>query len=172
MPRPVPLVIVEGTDEDFEAALVAIRTDGWELRPGWETVDDAVRPGLVFFGPVGNDRSAALATMAAARGAGVVVRACGSPDVTSSLFEDLRRIGRVDYRPAGEAERSPVELLDAEQLHLLDSLARGMSVSESARQLPCSRRTAQRRLADARRMLDVASNTEAVLLTRRDESSP
>lgn len=53
--------------------------------------------------------------------------------------------------------------LDEEQRRLLALLACGLSVPETARRLHLSRRTAERRLAEARAALGAATNAEAVL---------
>jgi DNA-binding NarL/FixJ family response regulator len=53
--------------------------------------------------------------------------------------------------------------LDDEQLRLLQLLCHGLSVTEAARRLNLSRRTAERRLASARAALGAATNAEAVL---------
>jgi DNA-binding NarL/FixJ family response regulator len=60
---------------------------------------------------------------------------------------------------SGDVERA----LDEEQEQLLELLARGMSVREAAKRLHLSRRTAERRLAEARAALGAATNAEAVL---------
>jgi DNA-binding NarL/FixJ family response regulator len=52
--------------------------------------------------------------------------------------------------------------LDDGQRRLLELLERGLSVSEAARRLHLSRRTAERRLAAARAALGAARNAEAV----------
>jgi DNA-binding CsgD family transcriptional regulator len=57
------------------------------------------------------------------------------------------------------AERALTE----EQRRLLDLLREGVSVRAAARRLHMSRRTAERRLADAREILGAATNAEAVV---------
>lgn len=61
--------------------------------------------------------------------------------------------------------------LDDEQLRLLELLCHGLSVTEAARRLHLSRRTAERRLADARSALGAATNAEAVLRAQGHELS-
>jgi DNA-binding NarL/FixJ family response regulator len=53
--------------------------------------------------------------------------------------------------------------LDEEQRQLLELLGRGLSVTEAARELHLSPRTAERRLAEARAALSAATNAEAVV---------
>jgi DNA-binding NarL/FixJ family response regulator len=59
--------------------------------------------------------------------------------------------------------------LDDGQRRLLELLGRGLSVSEAARRLHLSRRTAERRLAEARGALGAATNAEAVARVREHE---
>jgi DNA-binding CsgD family transcriptional regulator len=59
--------------------------------------------------------------------------------------------------------------LDEEQRRLLGLLGRGFSVREAARRLHLSRRTAERRLAEARAALGAATNAEAVLRAEGQE---
>jgi DNA-binding NarL/FixJ family response regulator len=60
---------------------------------------------------------------------------------------------------SGDGER----VLDEEQQQLLSLLAEGLTVREAATRLHLSRRTAERRLAEARAALGAATNAEAVL---------
>jgi DNA-binding CsgD family transcriptional regulator len=70
----------------------------------------------------------------------------------------------------GDANGCDVErALDDEQRRLLELLGRGLSVVEAARRLHLSRRTAERRLAEARSILGAATNAEAVLRVRGQE---
>jgi DNA-binding NarL/FixJ family response regulator len=59
--------------------------------------------------------------------------------------------------------------LDDGQRRLLELLGRGLSVSEAARRPHLSRRTAERRLAEARGALGAATNAEAVVRVREHE---
>jgi DNA-binding NarL/FixJ family response regulator len=68
------------------------------------------------------------------------------------------------------ADRRDVESsLDEEQRRLLALLAHGLSVPEAARRLHLSRRTAERRLAEARAALGATTNAEAVLRAEGQE---
>lgn len=70
----------------------------------------------------------------------------------------------------GDANGCDVErALDDEQRRLLELLGRGLSVVEAARRLHLSRRTAERRLAEARSIVGAATNAEAVLRARGQE---
>jgi DNA-binding NarL/FixJ family response regulator len=61
--------------------------------------------------------------------------------------------------------------LDDEQRRLLQLLCHGLSVAEAARRVHLSRRTAERRLANARGVLGAATNAEAVLRAQGHELS-
>jgi DNA-binding CsgD family transcriptional regulator len=70
----------------------------------------------------------------------------------------------------GDANGCDVErALDDEQRRLLELLGGGLSVVEAARRLHLSRRTAERRLAEARSILGAATNAEAVLRAQGQE---
>lgn len=73
-------------------------------------------------------------------------------------------------RMTADANGCDVErALDDEQRRLLELLGHGLSVDETARRLHLSRRTAERRLADARSILGAATNAEAVLRAQGQE---
>jgi DNA-binding CsgD family transcriptional regulator len=73
-------------------------------------------------------------------------------------------------RMTGDANRCDVErALDDEQRRLLELLGRGLSVVEAAGRLHLSRRTAERRLAQARSILGAATNAAAVLRAQGQE---
>lgn len=68
--------------------------------------------------------------------------------------------------PGAEARAAP---LTDEHLDLLRALGTGATVGTAARRVGMSERTASRRLAEARRLLGVATNAEAVVaVSRRD----
>lgn len=70
----------------------------------------------------------------------------------------------------GDANGCDVErALADEQRRLLELLGRGLSVVEAARRLHLSRRTAERRLAQARSILGAATNAAAVLRAQGQE---
>jgi DNA-binding NarL/FixJ family response regulator len=70
---------------------------------------------------------------------------------------------RLDGSVESGADGRRVGALTAEQCDLLDLLAAGHSIAEAARLRYLSLRTANRRVADARATLGVASTREAVL---------
>ncbi|HWJ81625.1 MAG TPA: hypothetical protein VNS55_05245 [Nocardioides sp.] len=104
---------------------------------------------------------AATAVLAALAGADLVL-ACTAPDeVVDALVDDLWHLGPVEHVAA------PGVSLSAEQVALLARLAAGESLGEAAAGLHLSRRTADRRLAQARAALDVRTTAEAVVVATR-----
>lgn len=141
----------------------------------------AVRPHLVVLGsglstqlPLGvepgdvlvtvRDRATAVeAVLAAVQGHRVVASVVGPPDLADGLYRDLRRIGPVEVR---QGEAVDTVGLPAQVWAVLDEVAAGRSLDDVAQSLHVSRRTVDRRLAQARRELGVGSTTEAVLAHR------
>ena len=76
-------------------------------------------------------------------------------------MDDLRRIGPVDQVLLGP---DPLAALDDDQRALLEALATGSSIGEAAAALHLSTRTAERRLATARKALGVRTTAEAIAL--------
>jgi DNA-binding NarL/FixJ family response regulator len=107
---------------------------------------------------------AALAVLAGVRGAGLVITSTAQEPVLARLVEDLERVGPVDLWP--KEDTSPLGSLSIEQCCLLDLLAEGRTLTQIARSLHVSRRTADRALASARAALGVATTAEAVLIVR------
>jgi hypothetical protein len=145
---------------------------GWQTREGFalpETGWDVTRLRLVLYGRVAELDTAALALLAAARGAGVVAIADVRADVGRSLLADLERVGpvRTDPDAAGAdgagADDAAGGGLAPEQKALLDRLARGDTIAAAAQGEFLSLRTANRRIAEAREALGVRTTREAVL---------
>lgn len=97
--------------------------------------------------------------LAAVAGAGLIVRVTASREVTDRLLDDLRRLGPVEHR-LSEPTRVP---LTFEQRALLDLLSNGATLGSAATRLRLSRRTADRRLTEARRALGAATTAEALV---------
>jgi DNA-binding NarL/FixJ family response regulator len=70
---------------------------------------------------------------------------------------------------ASPPSRPPEPPLDEEQRQLLQLLSDGLSLAEAAASLHVSRRTAERRLAEARAALGATTTAEAVLRARGQE---
>lgn len=117
--------------------------------------------GVALTATVTDDRSVAAMVEAAARGAAVVA-ATQDPAIVTALVEDLGRIGPVELW--SDQERPPAAGLTPEEVELVCALATGQTLGGAARGLYLSRRTADRRLADARRRLAVATTPEALCL--------
>jgi DNA-binding CsgD family transcriptional regulator len=163
-----PSVIAEGPPEVLDDYSSQFRAAGFLLRLGWTLPKrpwDLSEVSVAYFGAVTSHEDAAAALLAAARGARVVIAADAEPDVVASLFEDLSRLGPVQYD--GRSPRDPLSALDPELRHILDILAQGGSLEDTARQLNYSRRTVDRRLAATRSLLGVRTTAEAIMLARR-----
>jgi len=87
----------------------------------------------------------------------------GSPTV-DRLVDDLRRLGPVDHRVVVATSGTSIT---PQARALLGLLAEGLTLGEAAASLGLSRRTADRRIADARRALGAERTTEAITLARR-----
>jgi DNA-binding NarL/FixJ family response regulator len=109
------------------------------------------------------------AVLIAVAGRDLIIDADAGRDVIDQLCDDLRRLGTVDHRvepiPAGPT-------LTADERDLLAALLGGASLGEAAAALHLSRRTADRRLAAARRALGASSTAEALVLAARMGMSP
>lgn len=104
------------------------------------------------------------ALLAAARGAGAVAVAACEPRLLERFFEDLRRFGDVELPAEPACGPDP---LGSEERRLLELLAEGLTVGEAAGELYISRRTADRRLAAARKALGVRTTAEALMALGR-----
>lgn len=132
--------------------------DGFELPAG-----DPSR--MVCQGRVCDRGSARAALLAAAWGAGLLVVLDLPVDEATLFLADLGRIGPFERRvPAAVAESSE---LDVDTISLLEHLAAGTRLGDAAKALHLSRRTADRRLANARRVLGVTTTSEALVAWRR-----
>jgi DNA-binding CsgD family transcriptional regulator len=143
-------VVLDGVD-DATAARVAA-----ELGQRMRRVSDAATAGE--------------AVLAAVRGNDLVVLAAAPREVIDQLCDDLRRLGDLDHRVGDGGAVGPV--LSAEERAVLAQLMAGRSLGEAARALHLSRRTADRRLAAARRTLGAASTSEALVAARRNGVTP
>jgi hypothetical protein len=156
---------------------------GWRTREGFalpESAWDVGEQRLVLFGRVPDMDAAALAVLAAARGAGVVVIADDRSEPGRAVLADLSRIGPVlrdpnlDPAVAEDADGADGLPLTDEQRSLLDRLGAGETIAAAAEAEFLSLRTANRRIAEARKALGVRTTREAVLAylrATRDESA-
>ncbi len=166
--RPPPLVVVAGDGETLQRVLTEVRSAGWRVVSGWGlTADGATKdgPAPVCVGRVSTLQEAQLALLAAVHGAGLIVHLDAPTEDLAPFVEDLRHVGPVEFRTEGS--RSPPPLLTKEQIGLLRLLSSGATVSEAAREVHVSRRTAARYLAAARDALGASNVAEALLLAER-----
>lgn len=133
---------------------------GWGVRRGqapaepWDLADQA----LLLERRTPDIRAAADAVIDAVRGASLLVSAPRDPELRAALLRDLSRIGDVvEVHPV----TSPLDELDDEQRTLLTAIAGGATTAEAAAAAFLSPRTAERRLAAARRLLGVRTTAEA-----------
>ena len=126
---------------------------------------DAARPGTTCAGLVADERSAQRAVLAALAGAHLVVVAIAGREVVDMLCDDLRRLGTLDHR-LGDAAEQDSTLGPAERA-VLERLLAGDTLGQAAAALHLSRRTADRRLATARRALGASSTAEALAIAVR-----
>jgi DNA-binding CsgD family transcriptional regulator len=160
----VPPLLLVDDDAACAAALEALRREGWHPHAGWSLPGggwDHDRRRIVCHGGVQTPLQARAAVHAAARGAGIVAVVVPDAQVTVALYADLRRLGPVELRLGG-----PPPPLDADQLRMLDLIARGATLDGVAAELSYSLRTVNRRLARARAALGAATTAEAVAALR------
>ena len=164
--RPVHrFVVIEGDETaaglQYRATLELAVEEGAVVVSGWSPPPGG---GVVCAGPIRDVVGARAALLAAMSGAGLVATISADRDTIDQFLDDLRRLGPVDHVTSG---RAPSVRLDREQRALLGLLAEGLSLGEAARELGLSRRTADRRLAAARRILGVQTTAEAIVASRR-----
>ncbi len=160
-PEP-PIIVIEGDDDVFSAAVAEVGHAGWRTVSGFQGQAPGsreVRPGVVR--PAAAASEALLAVLA---GAGAVILGRAPRVVLDRLLDDLRHVRPVDVRLT--APPSGPELHE-DALAILAILAEGRTLGDAASTLGLSRRTADRRLADARRALGVERTVEAVAQARR-----
>lgn len=159
-----PLVVIEAANPDAQAhlrhALEAARARGWQAVPGFLSA----RPRSVCHGVVAANADAVLALRAALAGSGVVAIASGPRETIDRLIDDLRRFGPVDHVTADVPARAGI---DDDLRRLLRFLADGLTLGEAATELGLSRRTADRRLDAARRLLGAERTAEAIARARQ-----
>ena len=163
-----PLVVVEGRagilGQPMAAALAAARRSGWEIVRGW--APPAGR-GVVCSGPIRVPDDARRALLAAASGAGLIVAASAAPATLDRFLVDLRRLGPVEH-VVELVEPQP--LLTDVQRALLGLLAEGLTIAEAGAQLDLGAGAARRRLAAARRRVDLSSPSAALAAALLDRS--
>jgi DNA-binding NarL/FixJ family response regulator len=150
-----PLVVIEASERAFTQGVRELEGRGFRVVRGWQQTAS-----IVCEGEVADAADAAEALLAAVAGAGLIVHARADRAVVDRLVDDLRRLGPVDHRTA---EPNPTPTLTADERRLLDLLADGHTLGQAAADLNLSRRTADRRLASARKKLHAATTAEAIV---------
>lgn len=158
-----PIIVVEGSDDAVAAVIDEVRRAGWRIRPEFGSIGQSAT-NVVRSGTVASVEDAAAALVAALAGYGVIIAGRADRSVMDRLLDDLRHVGPVDHRMVPFAS---VPALDGESAALLKRLADGDTLGEAAHALGISRRTADRRLAAARKDLGVERTAEAVSRAQR-----
>lgn len=169
MPAASYVVIEGGAPDAFERACAEVAAQGIRVV---RTFDEAAAgAGTAYAGRVADQQAAQRAVLAALAGAHLVVVATAAREVIDMMCEDLRRLGALDHRVAATGAPGQDQGLDPglgrTERAVLERLLRGDSLGEAANALHLSRRTADRRLADARRALGAATTAEALAIAVR-----
>lgn len=164
--RQASYVVIEGGAPDaLERACAEMAGRGLRIVRTFS----AAGPGAAYAGQITDQRDAQSAVLAALAGAHLVVVTAADREVIDMLCEDLRRLGALDHR-VGDLGVGPAAAVpglgDAERA-LLECLLRGDSLGQAASALHLSRRTADRRLAAARRALGATTTAEALAIAVR-----
>ena len=145
MTHPVAFVLVAGSSARIPGPTVDLSViDEGEF----ELTDVTVKA------TVSDDRSAAATLRAAQRGARLAVEVRLAEPERSMFIEQLGRVAIISSNASAH--------LSAEHTALLELLRSGSTLTDAARALYISRRTADRRLQEIRSILGVATNTEAL----------
>lgn len=158
----VPYVVL-GAEADLEGAAGELGRRGWRVHRGLALPAEPwdVGPARLVVVAVLPDLPAAQeALLCAVRGAGLVVGLDPAAPWAAGFRADLRSLA-----PAAAAgpDPAPVGALTPDQRDMLELLAAGNSIARAARLRFLSLRTANRRVAEAREALGVATTREAVL---------
>ena len=167
-PPNVVVMVVEGPPGCTDHEVERLRAAGVRIVDGFRPPPQA--DGAVCVGVVDSEAAAIEALLAVLAGAGLVAEARADRATVDRLVDDLRRRGPVDHRvagPVGVAGAGADLALSIEGRAILGMLAMGLSLGEAAHVLGLGRRTADRRLAEARRALGVTRTIEAIAKARR-----
>lgn len=159
------MIVVEGPAGCSRQDVEAHRARGLVVVDGFRV--PARTAGVVCVGVVDGAESAAKALLAVLGGAGIVVEARADRATIDRLVDDLRRRGPVDHRVVTGRAALATPDISVEARAILSLLAMGVSLGAAAHMLGLSRRTADRRLAEARQSLRVDRTTEAIAVARR-----
>jgi DNA-binding CsgD family transcriptional regulator len=156
----LPVVIVAAEPRSLDAATATAELAGLTVVDDWaldEEPWDLSRRPVVVRGPVGETTTEnATVVDVVVRGAGAIIGVHPEPRRDARLLDALRRAA-----PLHDWRGCPLMSLDREQIELLYALASGRSTRAAARELNMSERTAHRRVADARGVLNATSTNAA-----------
>jgi DNA-binding CsgD family transcriptional regulator len=156
-----PPYLVLAAGADLDAAAAELGRQGWRLHPGLAPPEEPWDLGparLIAVAPLPDLAAAQAALLCAVRGAGLVVGLDPAAPWAAGFRADLRSLA-----PAPEVAAAPAGDLSPDQRDILELLAAGNSIAQAARLRFLSLRTANRRVAEARDALGVATTREAVL---------
>ena len=142
---------------------------GWKVHQGFEPASTPwllADHRIICVGNIENEQDGAAALLALARGAVLLIHVNLNGHSGQRLIEDLCKVAKAHPLREEGSELKEVHVA------LLDALAKGVTVSAAAVQLHLSRRTANRRLAEIRELLDVGTNAEAVSLWIKQRRDP
>jgi hypothetical protein len=155
----LPVVIVSDTSNALVAAATTAEVAGLRTSRGWSLAMppwDLSNEGVVVVGSLDGHSIEGELVDAVVRGAGAVVGIDRRRRGVARLVEALRRTA-----PLLDWYECPTMHLDPEQIRLLHRLAIGASAREAARSVHLSERTAHRRMADARDLLEATTTNAA-----------
>lgn len=151
-----PVRLVDRVAIDNKTTTIA----GRRVVEGFELADvpwDLSERRLVCSGVVTDQQSAQSAMRAVARGVALILCIELDGDERVRFEEDLARVGELD------TDRDPIGGLGPEHIDLLDALASGRTMREAASDAHLSRRTAYRRLTEARVAMGATSTAQVVV---------
>jgi DNA-binding NarL/FixJ family response regulator len=157
-----PSVVIEGSSARaaIDRMCADVATRGLRISTDWR----AAAPGVAYTALVEDEHGAGQAVRAALAGAQVLVAVDADREVIDRMCDDLRRLGPLDHRVG---DPSSAAGLSAEEWALLDRLLAGDSLGQAAAAIHTSRRTADRRLAAARKALGVTTTAELLAAATR-----
>ena len=171
-PVPAPYVVIEHVG-DPQPVVAEARSEA--AAGPWHPIDGftSAEIGLdtVCIGTVVDAEGAAIAVLAAIHGARLVVVANAPRDVIDRMCDDLRRIGDVDHHLDPSSSQAG-HGLNPDQRAVIGMLLAGANLNQAASALNVSRRTAARRLAEARDALGASSTSETLVIARRNGLRP
>lgn len=163
MPDAPRLLLPPGAD--LRARAGELVRQGWTPHEGFGLPSEPWWLGparLVAVGSVSSQQAAEAALECVVRGVGLVVDLDPAAPWAVTFRGDVQRA--VHAQPGDEpAEPPPGMPLSQEQRELLELVAAGHSLAQAARLRFLSLRTANRRVTEARELLGVATNREAVV---------